>query len=455
VDNAKLSALEVLTFDGDPGPDPGPTGASGSLAVTPNSSNINVSSYGNGSFIVTNTSSSGEKITTVRLDMSTAIFPKIVFDPDGLAGDVVGKPFTLNSEGGTGFVGSTLTDFHNGVDASDGYDALELEFDDFGPGKTMTFSIDVDPVSIKGTGSPGPNEAGAVSGLEKVGSTVTMTFDDDTTLVGDVVSDGSNGGGVAELVPDPLDAPVLEVVGVTPPATVTDPNVTVSLTGEPGAPVELLRVLGGMFLPTTGPYAGVGYDVEPFDANSAVQVELLTGTSIGPDGTVDIDVTLTRQPSPLAELNHLVAIVRDADGAPSRISNLAVLEYDPESGPDPDPEPEALYRVNAGGPALSADPAWSEDSTSNPSPYVNAGDAGISTFSNSVAIDMSDPSVPSYVPEALFQTERKSLEQQGGGDLVWTFPVEPGEYDVTLYFAEIFESISETEPADLRRVDQR
>ena len=41
--------------------------------------------------IVTNTSSGADRIVAVRLDLSTAMFPDMVFDPDGAAGDAAAK----------------------------------------------------------------------------------------------------------------------------------------------------------------------------------------------------------------------------------------------------------------------------------------------------------------------------------------------------------------------------
>jgi N-acetylneuraminic acid mutarotase len=92
-----------------------------------------------------------------------------------------------------------------------------------------------------------------------------------------------------------------------------------------------------------------------------------------------------------------------------------------------------VYRVNAGGPELQAAPAWSADTQASPSPYVNAPE---STNSNEHAIDMSDPSVPSGTPMALFQTER--WDGPAAPEMQWNFPVTAGSYEVRLGFAEIY-----------------
>jgi hypothetical protein len=94
------------------------------------------------------------------------------------------------------------------------------------------------------------------------------------------------------------------------------------------------------------------------------------------------------------------------------------------------------YRVNAGGPAATGTPTWSADTSSAPSPYVNAAATGNLTFTTSSAINMTHPSLPSGTPAVLFQSER--FDQAGGVDMQWSFPVTAGSYEVRLYFAEIF-----------------
>jgi hypothetical protein len=97
----------------------------------------------------------------------------------------------------------------------------------------------------------------------------------------------------------------------------------------------------------------------------------------------------------------------------------------------------ALFRVNAGGPAVSGTPTWTTDTTASPSPYVNAAAAGNETFSTAQAIDLTHPSVPAGTPQAVFQTER--WDPPAGAEMTWSFPVSPGLYQVRLYFAEIYD----------------
>ncbi len=166
-------------------PDPGT--AQARIIIDPPGSGIDGSTYGSGSFHVFNESTGGQKIQSVTFDLTTAILPDIVFDPSGTGGDVVGKGFTVDFNGGTGTIThSHLDSFHNGIDDQEGFDQLGIEYTDFGPGETMRFSIDNDPTSTKGTGAPGPHESASVSGLELTGSRVTVMFDDGAVLVGDL-----------------------------------------------------------------------------------------------------------------------------------------------------------------------------------------------------------------------------------------------------------------------------
>ena len=148
--------------------------------IDPAGNNINGSTFGSGSFAITNTSQIGQQIDRIHLDLRSAIFPDMVYDPFGAAGDPVGKPLIIDNEGGTGFSSFNYLLPHDG-----GFDALEMFFTDFEPGETVTFSIDNDPTSIRGLPAPGPNESGSISGIELVGATLTVDFNDSTSLTGE------------------------------------------------------------------------------------------------------------------------------------------------------------------------------------------------------------------------------------------------------------------------------
>ena len=299
------------------------------ISITPNSG-INESTYGTDSFNITNTGDGN--ISAVTLDLSTGVLPDMVFDPNGTAGDKASKGFTVDTEGGTGQSSHTFLSPHDG-DADDGYDALRVEFTDFDPGETFTFSVDIDPTSVKGVSAPGPEESASVSGLELARSTITVEFDDGTTQVTTPYSDGSPGGAQAVSKPGLATAPGLSVSGVDlssttlspahSAATVNDAAQTMTVTGPPGETVRLLRVEAGLF---TDEVPNGGYDLEAYESNSITAVEETTGT-IGSDGTVDLDVSLTRT-SDDADLNYFVAVVEGNAGDTGRVSNVVVLEYD-------------------------------------------------------------------------------------------------------------------------------
>jgi hypothetical protein len=94
------------------------------------------------------------------------------------------------------------------------------------------------------------------------------------------------------------------------------------------------------------------------------------------------------------------------------------------------------YRVNTGGPAVAGPPTWSADTSGAPSAFGNASAAGSKTYTTSASVNVSDPSLPAGTPPILFQSER--YDQAGASEMLWSFPVPPGSYEVRLYFAEIW-----------------
>ena len=94
-----------------------------------------------------------------------------------------------------------------------------------------------------------------------------------------------------------------------------------------------------------------------------------------------------------------------------------------------------LFRINAGGPEVAGSPAWQADTLAAPAPYSNASSGGNSgTFVTTGAINMTHPSIPAGTPMSIFQDER--FDKPGGANMLWDFPVSPGQYEVRLYFAE-------------------
>ncbi|HEX6961660.1 MAG TPA: sulfatase-like hydrolase/transferase [Lacipirellula sp.] len=97
--------------------------------------------------------------------------------------------------------------------------------------------------------------------------------------------------------------------------------------------------------------------------------------------------------------------------------------------------PSVVYRINAGGVQLAGSPGWAVDTGASPSPFSNATSGGNSgAFKVSAAINMTHSSIPAGTPTAVFQDDR--FDKPGGANLLWDFPVTPGQYEVRLYFAE-------------------
>ena len=436
VENPQVNGIEVVkTADA-----PADT-TSADVTVTPGTG-IDSSTFGTGTFSVTNTGDT--EISSVEIDVSESVIPDAVFDPDGTAGDELAKGLEIDSESGDGVGvvstgdGDVFSEPHNGQDNAEGYDVLTLEFTDFQPGETVTFSTDMDPTTIKGASTTGG--AGSISGLELSGSAVTVTSPS-ATVSNDLFTDGSAGGAQSSVGADAPTAPTLGVQDVTlqgtdfpnhGAATVSAQQQTLTLSGPAGATVELLTVEAST--PPTD-----GYDVDAYEADSAEAVSSQTVT-LDPNGEATVQVSLAE-----TNLNYFQASVQDGSGATGAVSQTVVLEYDPDSGETEN----VVYRVNAGGPQVSASdggPDWSADTDSSPSQYVNVdGDNGLQTFSTQDAITL-DGSVPSGTPTSLFQTERWDADTDSSTaddtEMKWTFPVQQGEtYEVRLYLAEIaFES---------------
>jgi hypothetical protein len=130
-------------------------------------------------------------------------------------------------------------------------------------------------------------------------------------------------GAVAVLRPGAPERPALEVLGVVAPATVTDQEQTVRVSGPAGQPVIVLVVEGGIFI------EGEGFDVDRFEANSAVTTREYAGV-IGPEGTVDIPILLTRTTLPGGEggLNIITAVFDNHHGLRGAVAAPLVLELE-------------------------------------------------------------------------------------------------------------------------------
>ncbi|RLM53929.1 choice-of-anchor D domain [Halobellus sp. Atlit-31R] len=420
------------------------------VEITPDSG-LETSTYGSGSYQVTNT---GEKnIASVSFDLSTASFPDMVFDPQGTAGDPTGEGLNIADEGGTGITtaeggSEAFSQPHNGQNADDGYDVMTVAFDDFDSDEQATFWADNDPTSIKGA-TVGSQEAGPVSGLELAGATVTVTYEDGTTHTARLMGDGSAGGSTANVTTDEAPAPTIGAQGVTldpsaldarhSAATVTSADQTVTVTGQPGETVTLLRVEGELTLtnvPDADGDGDPGYETEAYEANDAEAVEYYTAT-LDANGEATVPVTLTNTDADgddNAGLNYFVAAVGDVDGTRA-MSNTVVLDYDPSTSTSP----QVLHRVNAGESATLAatddGPDWTGVGDTS-SPYlVSAAPSSSGNYCGGT-IDSTTSDVPSSTPDGVFDCERY-------GNATWEFAVDSGqEVEVRLYLGNQFSGTS-------------
>jgi hypothetical protein len=317
-----------------------PAAASALIEVTPDAG-LGGSTFGGSSFQVTNTSEAGVQITSVVFDLSSGILPDMVFDPTGSGGDATSNPLTANSgAGATGFVAPldpALDPFSQ--PRNGGFDILTVDFSDFDPSEQFFFTTDVDPNSIQSV--PGAGAAGAVSGYELVGSTVTVTFSNGETLVGSLFEDGSLGG--AQVVLDSefsSTAPTIEMVGAGPDeSTLPGTQVTVGgadhvvrVTGTPGEHVALLQMDARLFIASGDAPFDVAADELPFYANESMAGKVVHTGVIPAAGFVDIPITLLATDggaTPDGGLNHFVAVTSPTpyavDQATSRTSETLVV----------------------------------------------------------------------------------------------------------------------------------
>ena len=285
------------------------------------------STFASNSFKITNLSTTGQNITSIVLDLSTAIFPDLVYDPEGKAGDSASKGFEIDLDPSSVAGTSGVKSFEYLKPRDGGYDALQINFSDFKPSQTLEFSIDTDPTSTKGAEQDNSKHYGSISGLELVGAIATVTFADGEVLTGQFyrIPDSDTGSQAALAVDSNLiSAPTIEAVGLESQALVNKASQTIKVTGTPGSQVSLLIVDGALFI------EGQGHDIDPFEANTALAVNELTAT-IGANGTVEVPVTLTRTATEngTGGLNYIVAKYQDSANTASKISTPLVLNFDP------------------------------------------------------------------------------------------------------------------------------
>ena len=269
-------------------------------------------------------------ITSISLDLSTGILPDMVFDPVGTGGDATAQCFSPNASMATA---TGLIPFQDAcVDPfsqprQGGFDVLTMNFGDFNPGENFQFSTDIDPNNIQGVSGAG--NAGAVSGLELAGATVTITFDNGLVLQGALFEDGSLGGATTiGGQQDNLPAtPSLSANGNTDPQIVNDLDQTITVSGDPGSYIGLLQLDTRLYIASGDDPFNVDPADLPFNANEIMNGKAVFTAQIGPGGTVDIPVTLFQTAgannTPDGGLNYFMAVASDVPYAVGQVASLA------------------------------------------------------------------------------------------------------------------------------------
>ncbi len=429
------------------------------LRVTANNNNVQVSNFPANSFQISNTGDL--TISRVTLDVTDAIYPDMVYDPFGLAGDSVAKPLTIDLDGNTGVVAPSSSSYI-GAGGSAGYKSIELLFNPavnngFNRGETLGFSIDMDSNSIRGTqkapldaGSSPSWDVGGVSGSELIGSRFTVEFSDGSSATGQLMGDGSQAGAQALARLQPAAGQVALQVNGTNPGGVGNygpAGAQVIVQGPAGSTARV--VLSKGFIQPIEPYAAFLADQlaelaqGPFPANNAVEVQT-------------VDVLLNGQEQDISNQFNLAEVANFSfpgeDQVPLRFVASLIdpakqnLPIGPVSDPvtlryqDSDPVLRALYRVNAGGPAIAASdggPAWLADTSTAPAPFLL--DPGSNNTAGFAAVQPG-AGVPASTPGAIFNSER--WDAAGGTPMRYGFEVEDGSYEVRLYMANGFSGTS-------------
>lgn len=319
------------------------------------------SNFNWGSFVLTNTGS--KDIVAFELDVTAALFPDVVFDPEGKAGDSTAKPLTINRDDATGVVldPERQSSHYHGDGGKRGYERLTFTFDQdtnegFNPGESLGFSIDMDPNSIAETrkgpldeGSSPRWDVGGVSGAEMIGSIFRVTFADDTHAVGQLFATGTQAGsqGLATEKPG-RESVELRANGLRPGEVGTYGPDGLTLVVQ-GAPNSLVRVvLAKGFIQPATPYNETlaaqlsALRGEPFPANNAVEFQFADLTMDGESRSIGsmFDLSGVRGYTFKADGEKPFSI--DDDKVPLAVTAAVI---DPTSGLPVGPVSPAIYLV--------------------------------------------------------------------------------------------------------------
>lgn len=389
--------------------------------ILPGSTNVNATTFNTGSFHLTNTGA--KDIVSVTIDLTTSALPGLVYDPAGGAGDAGPKQLTIDSAGGTGAVQLAHGDYSNyTLPLNGGFQSMTVSFDQnvsggFDPGETMTFSLDIDPTNIRNSGVQA--DAGSVSGLELLGSTVTVNYADGTSQQSEIFGDGSAGGGEASVAFGDAVAPVLHLAGQSSGKIGVGVQAqTVTVTGAANSTVKVAVITGG-----------TGNNVTPidiWDANKATAVSYQTVTLNGTgNGSFTINVPTN---APL----YIAAAVDDGSaGAPGHVSAPIIVAFDSSSAPPDTTPPGATGAAND---LFAATPTHSVVVT-----YTDVGGSGVDV----ATVSTDDISVSGPTPVTVSGV---SAQVNGDGSVTATYTlastdgfdtVDNGTYTVSLLAAAV------------------
>jgi len=347
VENPLINGIEIARV-GNPATPPvvEPVGAA-TLAINDGSNNIEISNFGDSSFVIANT---GEKaISFIEIDVTDALLPDAVFDPFGLAGDTAAKILTLagGSDGGTGLVvppggfgTSAIGTTYLGAGGTAGYEKIRLDFTDFDPGEKITFGVDMDPNSIAGAqkavldgGAPlagaGLWDVGGIGGAELSGALFTVGYADGAMSEGRLMGQGTGAQmGASALSTDRSGALAVDltVEGLVPGAEGTygpdGPQILIS--GPEGAVARVL-VAKGFIVPFTNPFTDAY--AETLDA----QLRALEATGFPANNLVEMqyrDVTLTGAVQDISGLFDFSQVAAFDLSVPDQTNAYGVLAED-------------------------------------------------------------------------------------------------------------------------------
>lgn len=301
-----------------------PAGAAEALVqIDPPPSPNPITTTDPGAFKILNISQGGQQITSLRFDVTTAFLPNLMFDVSDAGGDNISQEFTPGIDDIV-----TVTDFRYSQPYHGGFRTMTVDFADFAPNDFFTFSADVDPSSIFGTTAPGPGDAGSIDGIELIGTKVTVTFDDGTTLTGRTyrIPGSRRGSQVTFQQQTNLTAPTMEIPNYDFIAgTASTRSQTILVYGNPGDVISVVYVEGGQFV---APDADHDFLPEFYDANN-LNTETIGEQvyTMGPEGVMEVNLALAST-SDQGGLNYMISAKLDDFGRPGPASRPLILKLD-------------------------------------------------------------------------------------------------------------------------------